>query len=424
MIESDNSHQPQLASGELPPFPEAAWRGVFEAWRRLVDNLSESPRAFHFANLLAVVAAELGDKARFDEGTGAYTNFYIFCCGNTGTKKSTASDLVEEYVANALRDRVHHQLTSVSSAEGLIRTLAQKKNVLLRYDEIKDLFATAARSGNRLEPIFNKAFGLLPVAAIVKKAQDSITAQDYYLNLILNGTPEHVRLDLSETFFAGGLLNRFLIFGGEPTGIARPIMGVPNLEATKSLAERISDIRDEWQRVAPNRASVRVSLTPEAEAMHAAWYSAHTLRQQNLSDMETKPLTRLDTYVKKVGMVYCMTENEPAPRVLITEDQMNATLQVVQYCQESMMWMTRGWSGAKTVSQQSEKIVEQRVEAYLQRKGCMTERELYRQLHLSHTDAVKALNTLGAAGMLNMNVGRPRMLHYNPACKCFDDVPE
>jgi hypothetical protein len=424
VIEEDDSHQPLLLSGELPPFPEAAWRGVFEAWRRLVDHLGESPRSFHFANMLALVAAELGDRARFDEGTGPYTNFFIFCCGGTGTKKSTASDLVEEYIANSLRDRAHHQMTSVSSAEGLIRTLAQKKNVLIRYDEIKDLFATAARSGNRLEPILNKAFGLLPVAAIVKKAQDSITAEDYYLNLILNGTPEHVRLDLSETFFSGGMLNRFVIFGGEATGIAKPIMGTPDQAAVLALATRIADIRDEWQRVAAQRASVRVGMSPEAEAMHAAWYSAHTLRQQNLSDMETKPLTRLDTYVKKLGMIYCMTEVDPAPYIRITEDQMNATLQVVTYCQESMMWITRGWSGAKTVSQQSEKIVEQRVEAYLQRKGCMTERELYRQLHLSHTDAVKALNTLGAAGMLNMTMGRPRMLHYAPSCRCFDEVPE
>jgi hypothetical protein len=64
--------------------------------------------------------------------------------------------------------------------------------------------------------------------------------------------------------------------------------------------------------------------------------------------------------------------------------------------------------------------IEERIEAFMQRRGCMSEREIYRQLHLSHTDAVRALNILGAAGLVNMTTNsRPRMLHYAPHCKCY-----
>lgn len=373
---------------------------------------------YHFANLLMLLAAEFGDRVVFDEGRALHTNFYVFACGRTGTKKSTASDLVRDYVTKKLPDLMHSGLTSVSSAEGLIRTLTQRPNLFLRYDEIKDLFVTASRSGQRIEPILNQAFDHQALAAIVRNARNSLTATDYYFNLLLNGTQDHVRLDLSEAMFAGGLLNRFLVFGGEPTGVTKPRMGVPDTAATQEIADRVYALRNEWMTLAPTRASLRVGMSPEADAMHGAWYDAHTLRLQGLKDMDAKPLTRLDTHVKKLAMIYRMIEPPIVLHPMISPDQMAAALAVIAYCQASMIWMTRGWSGQKSMSQQSEALTQERVEAYLQVEGCTSERTMYRALHLSVGDCARSVNALVATGQVNVSGARPRMVHDADNCKC------
>ena len=56
----------------LPPFPEIAWRGLFGLYRDLMAEdpaepgtpISECPAPFHFANLLAVAASEMGHGVR------------------------------------------------------------------------------------------------------------------------------------------------------------------------------------------------------------------------------------------------------------------------------------------------------------------------------------------------------------------------
>lgn len=422
---SDN--QRVALDAPLPKFPDIAWRGIFESYRELmaVDPLapetpiSECPMPFHFANFLSVLAAELGDRVRLAEGTLTVPNFYIFCCGRTGTKKSTASDLVEEAIVKNFPETPDHMsLTQVSSAEGLIRTLMQHPNLLLRYDEVKDLFATAGRSGQRIEPVLNAAYNLRRIQGIVKSTRDSISASDYYFNLFVNGTPEHVLLDLSEAFFKGGLLNRFLVFAAKPTGVVKPEMGTPDAAIAREIAKRVLDQCIAWRLIAPARGDVRVTMEPEARVMHEAWYTQHTLAQQERSDLEAAPHTRLDVFAKKIGMVYALYEAAPNKAPMISSAQMHAAISVVEYCQECMNWMVEAWSGQQTIQQRSEVLMEQRIEAFMRKRHCCEEREMYHRLRLSFGQAARVVNALVAAGTLNVTGERPRWVHYRVLCEC------
>jgi hypothetical protein len=405
----------------LPPFPALAWRGLFKDYLTVVADVSECAPVYHYANLLSLLAAEFSDRVALVGGSETLLNFYIFCCGRTGTKKSTATRLVAKHVTKKLGDaQVHHMLTQVSSAEGLIRTLRQRPSgVLLQYDEIKDLFTTAARAGQRIEPTLNTAFDQGVLQANVKRQRDSISAVDYYLCMLLNGTQDHVRLDLSEAFFAGGLLNRFLVFSGTPTDVEMPEEGTPDAEATRQIAVRIRDIVVGWHAVATTRASVHVALSDEARKLHAAWYSEHSKKLRSLPDIEAKPLTRLDTYSKKVSAVYCLVETPPTPTPLVSAEQMAAALDVIRYCEASMTWMTREWSGPKSATHQTDVLAEQRVESYLQTEGCMDERSLYRSLRLSAPVVRGVLTSLISNGVVNVDTGRPRMVHFVARCVCF-----
>lgn len=391
---------------------------MFAEYRALVEPVSECPGVYHFANLLAVLSAEFGDRVVLAEGTGWFLNFYIFCCGVSGTKKSTASDLANDCVVRLLPERMHTRLSAISSAEGLIRTLGSVPNVFLCFDELKDFLTVAARAGNNLEACTNKAFWLGDLQTVVKRSRESLSASNYYFNMLLNGTPKHVELDMSTTMFLGGLLNRMLVFGGLPTDKKMARMLTPDMAKAQALATKIAEHRNAWMIAAPNRRSVFIDFGDEAAAMHKAWYDAMEDKKRGLDELSANPVTRLDVYFKKLASMYCMLESTPSASPRISIEQTAAALDVVTYCEASMSWMSRHWSGAKTMSQQSEALAEQRVEAYILVRGCMTERELYRGLHLSITDCAKAINALVAMGVVNVVAGRPRMIHCIQQCKC------
>src|SRR5437773_2067715 len=332
----------------LPPFPEIAWRGLFGLYRDLMAEdpaepgtpISECPAPFHFANLLAVAASEMGHGVRLLEGRETFGNFFILCCGRTGTKKSTASSLAKQYVYKRFPgDPQCYRVNSMSSGEGLIRTLSQRGSVFLCYDELKDLFATAARSGSKIESDLNRAFDLESLDNIVKRTKESISVSEYYFNLLGNCTPEHVLLDLSESLFKGGMLNRFLVLAAKPTAITKPRMGVPDHAQADVIARQLWEHCQAWLEVAPTRGQVTVDYAPDASALQRDWYNRNTLAVKNASDLEAAPVVRLDLFAKKLAMVYSFYESTQTKTPLITAAQMEAVLAVIEYCQLCMQWM-------------------------------------------------------------------------------------
>lgn len=418
----------QALDAPLPPFPETAWRGLFGRYRDLMAEdpaepgtpISECPMPFHFANLLSVAAAEMGHGVRLHEGRETFANFYILCCGRTGTKKSTASALAKQYIFKRFPDTaLHYRVSSMSSGEGLIRTLSQHGNVFLCYDELKDLFATANRSGSKIETDLNKAFDLEPLDNIVKRSKESISVDQYYFNLLGNCTPEHVLLDLSESLFKGGMLNRFLVFASKPNDVVKPRMGVPEDEAANTIAAELYNQCKAWLRVtAGQRGQVVMGYTPDAMDLQREWYTRNTIAAKNLPDIEAAPIVRLDLFSKKLAMVYAFYESPPCEHPRITAPQMEAAIAVIEYCRRCMQWMVDAWVGQRTIWQQAEALAEKRIEAYLEREGCMSERDLHRRMHMSVSECTKAVDGLRSMGIIAIAGGNPRMIHLIGVCTC------
>lgn len=423
-----SARQEAALDSPLPPFPEIAWRGLFGMYRDLMAKdpeapstpVSECPMPFHFANFLAYAAAEMGHGIRLAEGAPTYANFFIFCCGKTGTKKSTAGDLAHEYIYRLYPDVAQaFVVTSVSSGEGLIRLFSQHPQLFLKYDEGKDLFATAARNGSRIEPILNAAFNLRPVSSIVKKSKDSIEATEYFFNMLLNATPEHVLLDLSEALFKGGLLNRFLVFAAKPTDVSKARMGTPEYTAATYIASEVFKQCQAWlQTTAGQRGKTMMGYTPEASAMHEQWYDALRAESAQMSDLAASPLTRLDLYAKKLAMVYCFYETMPCDHPLITAPQMESALAVINYCRKCMEWMISAWTGQRTVWQQSAALAERRIEEYFLHHGCLSERDVYRAMHMSFEECRKVIDALVSQGIVTTSGSNPRMVHLIGVCQC------
>jgi hypothetical protein len=418
----------QLAlDSPLPPFPELAWRGLFGLYRDLMMNdtlrpgtpVSECPQQFHFANLLALCAAEMGHGVRLLEATPTFANFYILCCGKSGTKKSTASSLAKEYIYRRFPDTpLQFRVSSMSSGEGLIRTLGNHGNVFLCYNELKDLFSTAARSGSKIESNLNDAFDLSPLHNIVKRSKESITVDEYYFNLLGNCTPEHVLLDMSESLFKGGLLNRFLVFAAKPNDVSKPRMGIPDNELANRIARDIFTQCKEWLQIATTRGQVTICYTPEAEELQEAWYNRNNAVAKHLNDLEAVPMVRLDLFAKKLAMVFAFYETAPTRTPFITAAHMEAAIAIVEFCRGCMQWMVDAWVGQRTIWQQAEALAEKRIESYLQREGCITEQQLYRQMNMSFSECTKAVDALRAAGIATVSGHSPRTIHLFGYCTC------
>lgn len=409
----------------LPAFPETAWRGPFKMYREQIEDVSICPLPYHYANLLAILSSQMGDFPILDEGVKTFLNFYIFSYGRTGTKKSTAMDLAHEHIVERLKTHYFRDLSSISSAEGLIRTLSvPPRNVFLHYDEVKHLFAVASRSGSAIEPVLNKAFGLGKLETVVRSEKDSIAGQNYFFNLVCNGTPIHISLDVGEALFHGGLLNRFLVFAAVPNGKSKDELGVPDSEAMDDLASKIDNHVTAWRTFAPTRACVRVRMSDEARAIYRPWYEATEKMIQSANELVADPIQRVSLYAKKLAATYALWETtQPVSIVDATGPQMQAAIDVAAYCQASILFMSSAWSGAKSLGARSEALAEQRVEVYLQEHGCTNERKLSRDMHMSIGETKKAVAALASVNGANIGVDRPPTIHVVGGCHCFDIEP-
>jgi hypothetical protein len=405
----------------LPTFPETAWRGVFKRYRDIIEDVSVAPLPYHYANLLSILSSQMGHFAVLDEGVKTFLNFYIFCYGRTGTKKSTAMDLAHEHIVDNLAPKHFKTLSSVSSAEGLIRTVATPPyNVLLHYDEVKHLFSVASRSGSAIEPVLNKMFGLGEVGTVVRSATESLSGVNYFFNLIVNGTPVHISLDVGEAMFHGGLLNRFLVFAATPSERTLPVMGVPDEEKIRDLCARLDLHVNAWRGLGTERATVRVKLSPEALEVFTPWYEAteKTIRSDN--ELISDPIQRISVYAKKVAAIFCLWETPvPDPRPVVSAEQMSAAIDVLTYCQASILYMSGAWNSTRTMGARAEALAEQRVEMYLQANGCANERVLSKRLHMSIGETKRAINALSSVNSVQLGIDKPVTVHWRDLCRCY-----
>ena len=406
----------------LPVFPDTAWRGIFARWRAIVEPITVTPLPYHFGNLLSVLSSQMGDMAVLDEGVRTFLNFYVFSYGRTGTKKSTAMRLVREHMIEHLKTLYFTNLSQISSAEGLIRTLnAGQHNVLLRYDEIKHLLSISQRSGSAIEPVLNDAFDLGDLQTVVRDEKASLVSQPYFFNLVANGTPIHITVDVGEAMFKGGLLNRFLVFAALPSGRRKAKMGVPDRALAIELAGMLDRHVAAWRGKFPTRGSVRIGMTPEADAIFDPWHDKLEGLIETSNELISDPIQRVSLYAKKLAGMYCLYETEvPEEEPKITGEQIRAAIDVAEYCQASIIFMSGAWSGSRSLGARSEALAEQRIEMYLQEHGCTGERELSRHLHMSIGETKRAVLNLASVDVVMTGHDRPPTIHLMGECRCFE----
>jgi hypothetical protein len=314
------------AQEALPPFPEIAWRGLFETYRAAMDGTTEACDAAHYVTLWAVVAAILGRKVEMYSGTVIYPNVYLCLFGETGDKKTTAERRISS--CGLLEHWPHIRLVrGVGSTEGLADELAKSEtgDYLFAWDEFATFLSQARWSGSTLMEFFTECFDC-PDEWEKEYRKRPVHLKTPTPSILTATTTEWFWKHAKAEDFYGGFGNRYAFF----TGSRKSLLPNPNI-VDENI---IRSIKDHLKTVAA-RSPCRAGWTNTAKKLWDSFYLKFEGAQRNsLLRAATK---RATVYVRKLVMVYAALE-QTLPH--IDEDQLEAAIAVVMYavtCTERLL---------------------------------------------------------------------------------------
>lgn len=311
------------AEGVLPPFPEAAWVAPFAKYRELVGPTTEAPDSLHWATLYVTLGLCIGRDHYLMSPHHLYGNEFVLVVGTSGdVRKSTALEYGQSLWPHLGRDI---QLASgILSAEGIYDALAEQEatRLLICEDEVRTLFAAAARPGTRnLLGELCKLYRCPKEAKLTRR--QSTVAKLPFVSLIGATTPEWISTGLEEEAVFGGFFNRCLVITGAPKPYV-PHPAPPPVEALRGFVEPLQHLIVKLsERPGP------IAFDRAAYERWGAWYVAWRGRRKEWP-LERQVLTRrTEDHVRKVALVYACARSHDA----ITLDDLERAIQIGEHCE-------------------------------------------------------------------------------------------
>ena len=342
-------------------FPESAWRGVFEVYRRAVEGINEAPIAYSFAALKTIAGIIMGRTAHIYVGRRLYPNFFSCLVGPTGiSRKSTAADLsIEEILANADPNVIY--LAGLATSEGLISKLEVPSATAdaEENDAPKlSLFMQARVDATSAYEGFRVIVSLAEYAALLKKAKKSssdgliqtLTAA-YDCPIVLENPTRHApqkamkpctailalstqewmeeSLDVAD--IRGGFANRFCYYLYEQTK-PNPHPTEPNTKDMGMVIQHLHQTRAFFQ-----GKHIKFEFDPETKNFVDDWYNDIWYQAVNESqELVREAIQRLDSNARKLALLYAMLENGEDDRQIHIE-QFKAAVDVAIYWKETAL---------------------------------------------------------------------------------------
>jgi hypothetical protein len=366
----------------VPPFPEAAWRGIFADYREAMNGATEASTVFHFGVLFARCAVALGRKVYFSYGLRLYPNVYLVCFGPTGDRKTTATRKVSELggcfkliQGGGSGEGLADEFSSVQPGEGL----------LIHAEEFSQILRPGRWDGSTLKPFLTQCFDC-PDRYEVKFRKSPISLEKPTPSLLAGTTSDWFWQDFSARDFQGGFGNRILFLTGE-RGPDIPLPAEPTLNSVSQQIEELADVT-----------ACQAQLEPEAGELWERFYSAWRAEESKRDPLLLAAVQRVPAYVLKLGMVYASAERTLP---VITHDQLGAAILVGRYaerCVSELLSLQHAGTNPR-------KELERRVLAFIdaQPGRVTTRREIYRALARHYRDAEdfdRAFRSLERAGEL------------------------
>jgi len=373
--------EPVLARATVPKFPEAAWRGIFGAYRSAMRSATEASDAFHFAALWARCAVAVGRRVSFFYGMHLYPNVYLVCFGPTGDRKTTATRRATELGECKI---VH----GGGSGEGLADEFSGAEpgeGLLIHTEEFSQILRPGRWDGSTLKPFLTQCFDC-PERYQVKFRREPIELNRPTPSLLAGTTPDWFWQDVSARDFQGGFGNRILFFTGQRKADV-PLPEEPDLD---SICRQLYELAS----IGPCQAH----LEPKARELWETFYRAWSAEESKRDPLVLAAVQRIPAYALKLAMLYACAERT-VPQ--ISCDQLKAAILVANYgteCVAELLSLQHAGTNPR-------KELERRIIAFVsvQPRGVTTKREIYRALQRHYKDAEdfdRAFRTLEKAGEL------------------------
>jgi hypothetical protein len=374
--------EPPVPRSTVPKFPEAAWRGIFDDYRKPMDGATEASDAFHFAGLWARCAVALGRRVSFPYGMQLFPNVYAVCFGPTGDRKTTATRRATELGSGC---KIVH---GGGSGEGLADEFSTAKpgeGLLLYAEEFSQILRPGRWDGSTLKPFLTQCFDC-PPRYQVKFRKRPIELEQPTPSLLAGTTPDWFWQDFSARDFQSGFGNRILFFTGERKPDV-PLPEAPNLE---SVSRRV----DALATVGPCDAH----LDPKARTLWMQFYRAWNAEENGCDPLLRAAVQRVPAYILKLGILYAVDERT-VPE--ITGEQLAAAILVGRYCEACVAELL----SLQHAGTNPRKELERRIIAFVnaQPGNHTTKRSVYRGLARHYKDAEefdRAFRSLERAGEL------------------------
>lgn len=335
--------------GELPNFPESAWRGAFSDYRTAMRDTTEASDVFHFAACWAAGAVSLGRRAWMFTGERIYPNFYGVLFGTTGDKKTTAQ---RQIINTGILPPSVQIVRNLGSTEGLADKLKREDGedsvALMSWEEITSLFARGRWNGSTILEFITECFDCPPEWGIEYRKQP-IRIGAPTPTILAGTTPEWLWKNARMDDFYGGFGNRFLYFTG-PRKAANPNPKEPAAATLQKVREALVRLN----RTSPLQAHFSPPATRLWERFYVDWESRE---RAGLYGAATK---RIHVYVRKLAMTYAAFEGT-LPEINL--DQLKASISVGLYSAECARLLVE----AQNAATRPEGQLEQRVLEWIKR---------------------------------------------------------
>jgi hypothetical protein len=355
-------------SDNLPQFPEAGWRGIFNDYRNAMSRSSEASDSFHFYTLWASIAVKLGRRVWFEYGGETYPNVFLINYGPSGDKKTSSIRRAPQL--NPGMTVIH----GGGSAEGLGDEFADHEpgeGFLILVEELAVLLKVGQWTGSNLYPMLVNCFDCPPEYSM-KFRKKPIRVERPTPSLLSATTPIWFWESFRPRDFASGMGNRFL-FG---TGAKKQPIALPTAPDLSGIVRAIGGLE--------NFVPTVCHLDNEGIGMFGEFYRAWTEAEKTREDLSRAATQRLPGYILKLGMAYsCLEETVP----LITSSQLNSAILVAKFAESCVVdLLASQHQGAS-----AKKDLEQRIVDYVRTHPGVTRRTVRRALQ-RHYDDLESFN--------------------------------
>ena len=387
---------------EAPPptaeLPEEAWRGLFRDYRDLVAGTTEAPDIYHYVCFAQTLGATLARRIHVYHARRLYPNFYICLVGRTAiTRKDTA-----RYRAQRLLDDLHTEenpedpqfqiLPGIGSAEGLLDALGgDRKVVVLSESEFLSLLAKARQEAlSNLIPKLTSLFDS-PDLETLKTRQKTVVCREPFLSISCGTTLAWLQKALTEKDIYGGFVNRFIFVYGKPKS-PLPFPPKMNPHAYTALLAKINEVRLWVESLHKSEAGGELAVPDTTRAMFTDYYAEYHKRCA-VDSLPATLIPRVQTFVWKLAILYAAMDASAE----ILPQHLGPAILAGDYFEQSILQIFHIFGASHG------KEVEDKLLTFLQSKGRgvpVSQREVYRSLHLSAAELEQAARPLERFGLI------------------------